>query len=123
MNRNFNMNRNLYKILTIGLIISLVFMIAGFVFGIVESIKEGNIIETSEDNFTLDQIISNIGNNEEFDLLLLSSIGILIMIAIPVIAVLFVSTYFLIKKNYKLCLISISVLLVLALSAAAGFLT
>jgi uncharacterized membrane protein len=42
------MNRNLYTILTIGLIISLVFMIAGFVFGILNNANEGNIIETSE---------------------------------------------------------------------------
>ena len=116
----FNMNRNLYKILTIGLIISLAFMIAGFVFGIFNNINEGNIIETSEDNIKLDQFISELGNKGEFDLLLLSSIGILIMIAIPVVTVLFALTYFLIKKNYKLCLISIGVLLVLILSAIAG---
>jgi len=117
------MNRNLYKILTVGLIISLVFMIAGFVFSILNNANEGNIIQTSEDNLKLDQFISGLGNNEEFDLLLLSSIGILIMIAIPVVAVLFALTYFLVKKNYKLCLISIGVLLVLILSAIAGFLT
>ena len=114
------MNRNLYKILTIGLIISLVFMIAGFIFGIFDNANEGNIIETSEDNIKLDQFIYELGNNEEFNLLLLSSIGILIMIAIPVVAVLFALTYFLIKANYKLCLISIGVLLVLILSAIAG---
>ena len=116
------MNRNLYKILTIGLIISLAFMIAGFVFGMFNNINEGNIIETSEDNIKLDQFVSGLKNNKEFDPWLLSSIGILIMIAIPVAAVLFALTYFLIKKNYKLCLISIGVLLVLILSAIAGFL-
>jgi len=117
------MNRNLYKILTIGMIISLVLMIAGFIFGVFSDINEGNIIETSEENIKLDQFFYEFGNNEEFDLLLLSSLGILIMIAIPIVAVLFVSVYFLIKANYKLCLISIGVLLVLALSATAGFLT
>jgi len=116
------MNRNLYKILTIGLIIGLVFMVTGFVFGIFNNTKEGNIIETSENNIKLDQFFSELKNNKDFDPTLLSSMGILIMIAIPVVAVLFVSTYFLIKKNYKLCLISIGVLLVLILSAIASFL-
>ena len=114
------MNKNLYKILTIGLIISLAFMIAGFVFGMFNNINEGNIIETSEDNIKLDQFISELKNNKEFDPWLLSSMGILIMIAIPVVAVLFALIYFLIKKNYKLCLVSIGVLLVLILSAIAG---
>src|SRR3989337_317039 len=101
------MNRNLYKILTVGLIISLVFMIAGFVFGILNNVNEGNIFETSEDNIKLDQFISELKNNREFDPWLLSSIGILILIAIPVISVLFALIYFLIKKNYKLFVISI----------------
>jgi uncharacterized membrane protein len=122
MNRNFNMNRNLYKILTIGLIVSLVLMLAGFVFGIFNNVSEKNIIDNAEENIELDQFISELINNKEFDPWLLSSVGILIMIAIPVVAVLFVSAYFLIKKNYKLFLISIGVLLVLALSAVAGFL-
>lgn len=116
------MNKNLYKILTIGLIISLVLMLAGFVFGIFSNVSKGNIIDNAEENIELDQFISELVNNKEFDPWLLSSVGILIMIAIPVAAVLFVSIYFLIKKNYKLCLISAGVLLVLALSAVAGFL-
>jgi uncharacterized membrane protein len=117
------MNMNLYKILTIGLIISLVFMIAGFVYVMLNNVNEGNIIETSEDNIKLDQLISGLKNNKEFDPRLLASIGVLIMIVIPVVAVLFALTYFLIKKNYKLCWISIGVLLVLILSAVAGFVT
>jgi len=98
-------------------------MVAGFVFGMFNNVSEGNIIETSEDNIKLDQFISELKNNKEFDPWLLSSIGILIMIAIPVVAVLFALIFFLVKKNYKLCLISICVLLVLILSAVTGFLT
>ncbi|MCL4417073.1 MAG: DUF1634 domain-containing protein [Actinobacteria bacterium] len=116
------MNRNLYKILTIGLVISLAFMIAGFTFGMFNNVSRENIFKISEDNIKLDKFISELKNNKEFDPLLLSSVGILIMIAIPVISVFFALTYFLIKKNYRLFVICIGVLLVLILSAIAGFL-
>lgn len=114
------MNRNLYKIYTIGLIICLVFMVAGIAFYVFNGIKAVNIAEISEDNIGLKQLIYGLINNREFDFELLTSIGILALIAIPIAAVIFVLIYFLIRKNYRQCLISIGVLLILILSIIAG---
>lgn len=111
------LTRNLYKILTAGLILGLAFMLAGYIYAIASGIK----LEARPDYFAknLKEIISEIKN---FTPISVSYIGLFILNFTPTAGVIFTIFFFLKNKQYKFLLIGIAILAILAIGSIIGFL-
>ncbi len=109
------LSKYLYKILTIGLILGLAFMLAGYVYAIASGIS----LKLSPDYFSkdLNGIISEVKN---FTPLSVSYIGLLILNFTPTAGVIFSIFYFLKNKQYRFFLIGIVILAILSVGAIIG---
>ena len=117
---NNSINAYLFKILSTGLIIGLVFMAAGFILNFINGIT----IEPEKLVLNKDVYHNLIEYLKGFITLTPESYsftGILILILIPVAGVIFAIFFFAKRKNYKLALISTGVLIILAISFLVGF--
>lgn len=117
---NNSINSYLLKILSIGLIISLIFMAASFILNFIK----GRLIEPGKLVLNENVYHNSIEYLKGFITLTPESYsftGILFLILIPVAGVIFAIFFFAKRKNYKLALISISVLLILLISFLVGF--
>ena len=117
---NNSINAYLFKILSIGLIISLIFMAAGFILNFIK----GSLIEPEKLILNKNVYHNSIEYLKGFITLTpepYSFTGILFLILIPVAGVIFAIFFFAKRKNYKLALISTGVLLILLISFFVGF--
>jgi uncharacterized membrane protein len=117
---NNSINAYLFKILSIGLIISLIFMAAGFILNFIK----GSPIEPEKLVLNENVYHNSIEYLKGFIALTPESYsftGILFLILIPVAGVIFAIFFFAKRKNYKLALISTGVLVILLISFLVGF--
>ncbi len=117
---NNSINAYLFKILSIGLIISLIFMAAGFILNFIK----GSPIEPEKLVLNANVYHNSIEYLKGFITLTPESYsftGILFLILIPVAGVIFAIFFFAKRKNYKLAFISTGVLIILLISFLLGF--
>jgi uncharacterized membrane protein len=117
------LSRYLSQVINIGLIAAIAFVVFSFMINIIVDrsfidIQYIEIYTIKMDDFF--QMLSNPGN---LNVDLLTYAGLLILITIPVIGLIFTLGYFIRKKNLRLAITSIAVLLIIVLSLIIGFIT
>jgi uncharacterized membrane protein len=115
------LNSNLNKIITVGLLVALILMVAGFLVNAARNNVALDIEELEENTLGLKELYNTLKSTGNSIIFLLSYLGIFILILVPVAGVIFTLAYFTSRKNLKLSLISTGVLLILILSAVIGF--
>ena len=116
-----NLNRGLFWLITIALMITMVFVIFSFVINIVMDRIYTDMENVENNTIKLTDFFRSIRNPAGMDITFLPYLGILMLITIPVIGLLYAAGYFIYRKNIKFALISAGVLLIIILSLVIGF--
>ncbi|GEM_PF-1577291 len=121
LHENAKLSRYLYLIILCGLVAAIVLLLAGFL----ANITSGSGLEV------LNEFEKNTIGPEELSVLisgeagsipgLLQYAGIFCMILVPVAGIICSTVFFALSKKYKLMVVSILVLVILAVSAVIGF--
>lgn len=111
----------LYKIMAAGLIISMAVLAAGFLINIIKYDNFADMEKLEENSLNPDFIYDMIKDPSFSRLPLINYAGIIMLILVPVAGLVYVLAFYIRMKNTKTALIIVAVILILALSAAIGF--
>ena len=115
-----NLNRHLFLLLTVMLILVMVFVISSFIINIVMESSYADMENVEANTVGLTDLFRLI-REKEINGSMLPYLGMMMLIAIPVIGLLYVTGYFIYKKNVRFALIGTGVLLIIILSIVIGF--
>jgi ABC-type sugar transport system permease subunit len=116
-----NLNRHLFWLITVALIVVVAFVVCSFVINIVLDRSYADIENAENNTIKLTDFIRIIKDPPGMNNTLLPYLGILMLIAIPVTGLLYAAGYFLYRKNIKFALISAGVFLIIVISLVIGF--
>jgi hypothetical protein len=115
-----NLNRHLFLLITVMLILVMIFVISSFIINIVAETSYADMENVETNTVRLTDLFSFF-REAETKSAMLPYLGMMMLIAIPAIGLLYVTGYFIYKKNVRFALIGTGVLSIIILSLVIGF--
>lgn len=116
----------LSRIIACGLIAAMIVLAAGFFLSVLKPESRYEISELKENTFGSDYLLEIIRNTEpgkiSLRLSLVNYAGIFILTLVPVAGLIYILSYYIVKRKTKNALITAGVIIMLSLSAVIGFL-